>query len=388
MTPSCSDSESILQVKEVKGVIKIKRVYEENGKFFGVSDQSPFYPDGKGGQLGDRGKIGTANVLGVEETQNEIIHLLDKFIEPGEYNYTIDESRRFDIAVQHTAQHILSASFLKTIQAKTMSFHMGEEFSTIDLDIPQLTLEALEDAESVANQVVRNCLNVQIVEVERSEAESMNLRKSLSEKVGQIVRVVKIDDFDASACAGFHVKNTGEIGVIKIISWEKTKGALTRVYFVAGNRALRDYSKRVLVLRQLSKLLTSSVDEMTIRVEALLNKIRDQASLINRLAEETAKIIANNLPERSVGKYKITTYEGFDDVANALPKYFKSDLLICKTTGGYQFISKDLDCSRLIGYLKERVPGVGGGGAKRGSLKTEVDWQELLSLVEEALGVM
>ncbi|MGB9820975.1 MAG: alanyl-tRNA editing protein [Pseudothermotoga sp.] len=370
-------------------MIKLKRVYEENGKFFAVSDESPFYPDGKGGQLGDRGKIGPANVLKVHQiNEDQILHVLDRSIEPGEYDYSIDESRRFDIATQHTAQHILSASFLKTSQAKTVSFHMGEEFSTIDLDMPQLTMEALNEAESVANRIIKSCTEVQILELGRNEAEKLNLRKALSEKIGQTVRVVKIGDFDASACAGFHVKNTGEIGIVKVISWEKIKGSLTRVYFVAGERALSDYSERVFVLRELSKLLTSSVNEMVDRVENLIDKIRSQASLINRLAEELSKTIADRLPEKQIGNYKITMYEGFDEVASFLPKYFSSDLLICKTAGGYQFTSKNLDCSRLINYLKERLSGSGGGGAKHGSLKTAAGWQDLLSSIEKALGVM
>lgn len=164
-------------------MIKIKRVYEENGKFFAVSDQSPFYPDGKGGQLGDRGKIGPANVLRVlEGSEQEVVHILDRFIEPGQYDCVIDQSRQRDIATQHTAQHILSACFLTVAQAKTVSFHMGEESSTIDLDMPQLTVETLNAAEELANEIVRKCVTVEILELDREEAQSMHLRKALSKK--------------------------------------------------------------------------------------------------------------------------------------------------------------------------------------------------------------
>ncbi|MEJ5229385.1 MAG: alanyl-tRNA editing protein [Pseudothermotoga sp.] len=369
-------------------MINIKRVYEENGSFYALSDESPFYPDGKGGQLGDRGKIGPAQVLKVEERGTEIVHLLDKPIEPGEYECDVDESRRLDIATQHTAQHILSAAFLKAVQAKTVSFHMGEEFSTIDLDLPQLTVEALEEAETLANKIVRSCVEVQIIHTDRETAEKMNLRKSLSDKVGERVRIVKIGDFDRSACSGFHVKNTGEIGMVKVVAWEKTKGTLTRVYFLAGDRTLRDYAKKVLVLRELSKLLTSSVDEMKERVFGLLEKIKDQASLINRLAEELAKSICNTLPVQQVGRYKVCFYEGFDEVANALAKYFTTDLLICKTSQGYQFVSKELDCSKLISKLKETLFCTGGGGARRGMLKSDVSWNELLLLIQRELEVL
>lgn len=370
-------------------MIKIKRVYEENGKFFAVSDQSPFYPDGKGGQLGDRGRIGSANVLKVQETdEHEFIHVLDKPIEPGEYNYFIDQSRQLDIAIQHTAQHILSASFLKIAEAKTMSFHMGEESSTIDLDMPQLTIETLKATEELANEIVRRCLVVEILELDREETQKMNLRKPLSEKVGDLVRVVKIGDFDTAACGGYHVRNTGEIGIIKIVSWEKTKGSLTRVYFLAGNRAIEDYNKKVLVLRELSKLLTSSVDEMQDRVEGLLNKIRDQTSLIKRLSEELAKVVYKNLETYKFKNFEVSIYEGFDEVAYCLPKHFQSDLLVCRTSEGYLFVSKQLDCSKLIELLKKELPGTGGGGTKRGTFKTSVSWQELLIAIERSLEVI
>lgn len=370
-------------------MIKIKRVYEENGKFFAVSDQSPFYPDGKGGQLGDRGKIGPANVLNVQETsEHEIVHILDRFIEPGEYDCVIDQLRQKDIAIQHTAQHILSASFLKVAQAGTVSFHMGEESSTIDLDMPQFTIETLKASEELANEIVRKCVDVEILQLDREEAEKMNLRKALSEKVTDLVRIVKIDDFDTAACGGYHVKNTGEIGVIKVVSWEKTKRSLTRVYFLAGNRAVKDYNKKVLVLRELSKLLTSSVDEMQDRIEGLLNKIKDQASLIKRLSEELAKVLREKLETHRFKGYTVSTYEGFDEVAYSLAKYFQTDLLICKTSEGYLFASKGIDCSKLIESLKRELPGTGGGGARRGTFKTPATWKELLLTTEKFLEVI
>jgi len=158
-------------------VIKIKRLYEEGKDLFAVSDESPFYPDGKGGQLGDRGTIGPAKVLYVKEVNGEVHHKIDKPIEPGEYDFEIDQARRKDIATQHTAQHILSAAFLKVVQAQTVSFHMGEKTSTIDIDLPVLTERTIEDVERLANEIVKSCVNVEILFVEREEAEKMNLRK-------------------------------------------------------------------------------------------------------------------------------------------------------------------------------------------------------------------
>ncbi|HBJ82167.1 alanyl-tRNA editing protein [Pseudothermotoga sp.] len=369
-------------------MIKIKKVREENDKFLAFAEKSPFYPDGKGGQLGDRGKIDTALVLGVEEREGLICHILDAPVEPGEHTFEIDYLRRKDIAIQHSAQHILSASFLRVADIQTLSFHMGEEFSTIDLDVPQITEVVLQEVEEMANEIVRSCIKVEIVETNIESARNLNLRKSLSEKVGEIVRVVKIGDFDLSACAGFHVSNTGEIGIIKIVSWEKVKKTLTRVYFLAGNRALRDYSIRVSVLRELSTLLTSSVSEMPARTRILLEKVKDQAALINRISEEYAKYLSKDLETHKIKGINVSVYNGFDDVARFLPKYFQGDLLICKTSDGYQFSSEKIDCSKLIAFLREKTQGAGGGGTKKGSLKTSAPINKIFSLIDNYLGVI
>ena len=91
---------------------------------------SPFYVDGKGGQLGDRGTIFDANIIEVREN----LVILDKDLEDGEYTYFIDEKRREDIRQQHTAQHIFSAEAYNNFGLNTVGFRMAEEYTTVDLD--------------------------------------------------------------------------------------------------------------------------------------------------------------------------------------------------------------------------------------------------------------
>jgi len=90
--------------------LEIVKIEEKNGKCYAYALSSPFYPDGKGGQLGDRGKIGNVDVLAVSERDGFVVHELSGIIEPGIYNVQINQLRRKDIAQQHTAQHILSAA--------------------------------------------------------------------------------------------------------------------------------------------------------------------------------------------------------------------------------------------------------------------------------------
>ncbi|AEH50844.1 alanyl-tRNA editing protein [Pseudothermotoga thermarum] len=370
-------------------MIKIEQVLQKDGKIFAVSSESPFYPDGKGGQLGDRGHIGDAKVFFVKESEGKFFHQIDRFIEPGEYPYQIDMERRKDIAAQHTAQHVLSAAFLKVADVQTVSFRMSEEFSTIDLDVPTLTHETLSEAEALANEVIRSCVQVEIINTTKEQANRMNLRKPLSEKVEEgFVRLVKIGDFDLSACAGFHVTNTGEIGCVKVVDWEKVKGSLTRVYFVAAERALKDYGKRVLVLKQLSTLLTSSIDEMVKRVESLLDKTKEQAGLIEKLAEALAVEQASKLPEIKIKDFKVAFYDGIDEVARFLPKYCSTDVLVCKTSEGYTISTKTIDCSKLVQILSKEFNCSGGGGKTKGSLKTSVKLEHFIESLSKVLEVI
>lgn len=368
-------------------MIKIKRLYEEGKDFFAVSDESPFYPDGKGGQLGDRGTIGPARVLFVKESGGEIHHKIDRPIEIGEYDFQIDLTRREDIAVQHSAQHILSAAFLKIAQAQTLSFHMGEESSTIDIDSPILTERTIEDVEDLANKIVRSHLNVEILIVDKDEAERMNLRKSISEKVGQNVRIVKIGDFDTAACGGFHVQNTGQIGIIKIIDWEKVKGTLTRVYFVAGARALKHFQKCIFVTKALQKALTCSLEDLGTRVESLIEKVKFLSSQLERLSQEHAEAIKNSLPGREISGYRVSFYEGFDGVAKALLKSHNADLMVCKVEEEFVLSSETLDCAQIVSKLKSVLNAPGGGGKKRGSVKANISMEEFLNALEKAMGV-
>ncbi|MEN3007739.1 alanyl-tRNA editing protein [Pseudothermotoga sp.] len=369
-------------------MIRIKKLYEESKEFFAVSDESPFYPDGKGGQLGDRGSIGPAKVLYVKEVNGEIHHKLDRALEPGEYSFEIDQVRRNDIAVQHTAQHILSASFLKLTQAQTLSFHMGEETSTIDLNLPILTERAINDAEQLANQIVRSCTPVEILYLDREQAEKLSLRKAISEKVGQTVRVVKVDDFDLSACGGFHVENTGQIGIVKIIDWEKTKGNLTRVYFVAGERALQYFQKAVFVFKNLRKLLTCSMEDLSIRIETLLEKIKTLSSQLEHLSEEHAEAIKDDLPRKKMKELEVSFYEGFPSVAKALLKSPTTDLLVCRLEGEFALSSEKVDCAQIVERLKIMLNAPGGGGKKRGSIKTNISMEKFLEILEKIMEVM
>jgi len=370
--------------------IVIEKVLKDKEGAAAIAKESPFYPDGKGGQLGDRGKIGNANVKKVIQKKDGIYHILDKEIEPGEYEVWIDENRRQDIAIQHTAQHILSAAFMEVADIETVSFHMGEELSTIDLGAAPILKEVMDEAEDLANKIVLENRQVKEHIVKREEVQKFPLRKPISEKVKGDVRIIEVEGFDFSACGGFHVKSTGEIGIIKIIDYEKVKGSLMRIYYVAGMRALREYRKRVDILKSLTSKLTASVDEIEKRIENILEDAKRKSSILDKISEEYAKVLSSELLKSAdkIGELSIIFYEGFESVGKYLFKFLgdKENLLIfVKVDGGYEVGSNSLNIGELIKKMNQKIGSRGGGGKNRGRLMTNFGKYKILEILKEVL---
>ena len=207
-------------------------------------ERTAFYPE-SGGQPSDRGTLGGTAVLDVIDEGDEIAHILAETPAGESVQGNIDWPRRFDHMQQHTGQHILSAAFERTGGYKTVSFHLGTESSTIDLDSDRVGARQMEAAEELANSVVFKNHAVQISFRSAAEAQQLDLRKP-TYREGDI-RLVEVADFDLSACGGTHVNATGGVGVICIRKVDRAKG-LPRVEFVCegiapGAARLRDLER-------------------------------------------------------------------------------------------------------------------------------------------------
>src|SRR5438045_8871384 len=121
---------------------RVVSVSDLEGRPAAILDRTAFYPEG-GGQPADRGTLGGAQVVDVQESGGDVVHLLDRPLAPGsEVEGRVDWVRRLDHIQQHHGQHLLSAAFERVHGAPTRSFHLGERTCTIDLDI---SISKLED---------------------------------------------------------------------------------------------------------------------------------------------------------------------------------------------------------------------------------------------------
>jgi alanyl-tRNA synthetase len=210
-----------------------------------VLDRTAFYPS-SGGQPHDTGTLAGAPVVDVIDADGRIVHVLagpaaaDGLSVGAEVQGTVDWDRRFDHMQLHTAQHVLSAAFLRVLGAETESVHLGDS-ATLDLDVSALVPEDARRVEEAANRVVFENRPVTVRQVDASAAASLNLRRP-PRRTGPL-RIVEVADFDRSACGGTHVRATGEIGHIVLRRWER-RGGRIRVEFLCGWRALRDYWRK------------------------------------------------------------------------------------------------------------------------------------------------
>ncbi|ARU59678.1 alanyl-tRNA editing protein [Tumebacillus avium] len=274
----------------------LERGVEANGTPFVVLDQTAFYPVG-GGQPCDLGTINGVQVVDVEEVNDRILHRLAAPLAAGDDSVTaeLDWARRNDLMQQHTGQHILSAAFEELFEAETVGFHLGREVTTIDLTVSELTQEMVEQAEQMANAIIFENRLIEARFVTSEELAELPLRKPPT--VTENVRIVSVQDFDYSPCGGTHFSQTGEVGPIKVLSWSKYKGN-TRLELVCGWRTLHAMTGKQLILRSLSRQLTSSEADLPANVERLLSEKKE---LDKQLQEIKEKLIATEAQEALQG---------------------------------------------------------------------------------------
>jgi alanyl-tRNA synthetase len=257
-----------------------------------VLDQSAFYPGG-GGQPYDTGVINAARVTAVAMAEDgRMLHHLE-----GDVPFTVGEAvsgvvdwqRRLEMLQQHTGQHILSQAFWQLFGAETRGFRIFDQVAEIDLTLdrsPDELAAAIRQAEELANAVVFEDREVRLHIVTPAEATQLPLRKENFNT--DCVRVVEIADFDWSPCGGTHARRTGEVGLIAVRGWERAK-RMTRVQFVCGGRALRDYRAANQTATSMARRLSVGRDEALEAVARLLEehkKLERRARALVELATQ------------------------------------------------------------------------------------------------------
>ncbi len=291
---------------------RVVRRGAREGKPFVVLDRTAFYATA-GGQPFDTGTLGGARVVDVVEEGEEILHILDREVAGEELAGEVDWARRRDHMQQHHGQHMLSQALIRAANADTVSFHLGEETSTVDVTVADIHAKAVAEAEDLANQVVFEDREVTARVYTAAEVKGLPLRKPPT--VTENIRIVSVPDFDFSPCGGTHPRRTGEVGLIKVLRWEKWKG-MVRVEFVCGVRALREFRSRAGALAQACAALATSPGDLP----GLLAKRLEEAEATRKRARELEERLAVHeaaelfaaAPEVKGVKLVVASFEGRD----------------------------------------------------------------------------
>jgi alanyl-tRNA synthetase len=287
-----------------------------------VLDRTAFYPT-SGGQIHDTGWLVSGDeklhVTEVADAEGgHIVHYLEaplKDVQPGtRVRGEIDPARRRDHMQQHSAQHVLSAAFVRLFNMPTVSFHMADDYCSIDLDTPALTKEQVESAERAANEVILEDRPVDVRYVTRDEAEKLGLRKLPPAERDQL-RLIDVQDFDLTACGGTHVNRTGQIGGIFLRKTEKVRQGY-RIEFVAGQRAVATARRDFNTLTETAALFSAHIYDIPQQARKSLDEIRslrkDFEESRDELATAQAAALLAEAPESQGRKLVVRTFPDRD----------------------------------------------------------------------------
>jgi alanyl-tRNA synthetase len=252
-------------------------------------DRTAFYP-ASGGQPADTGSIAGRAVLDVADEGDRIAHRLSAPLPAGEAECVIDWDRRFDHMQQHSGQHLLSAVFEELFGLHTVSFHLGADGATIDLEGGAVEPNTVLEAERRANAVV---FENRPLSVDFEDAAAVSGLRKPSDREGTL-RIVTIAGLDRSACGGTHVRSTGEIGPILIRKIEKVRDT-TRVEFVCGGRAIRRARADFEALSAAGQLFSAALDDVPAVAAAHLESARSADKARRKLELELAVLQGREL---------------------------------------------------------------------------------------------
>jgi len=289
---------------------RVVEALDSNGRTAIVLDRTAFYPT-SGGQVHDLGML-TADGQQIAITQvadeedGRVLHFASEPLAVGtQVHGAVDSARRLDHVQQHSGQHVLSAAFIQLFNMPTVSFHMGEESCTIDLETAGLSAAQAQKAELLANQVIAEDRPVGIRFVPLEEARKLGLRKLPPKQTGDL-RLIDITNFDLTACGGTHVRATGQIGSILLRKIEKVKQGV-RVEFVCGLRAVNTARRDYTTLTEAASLYSSHIYDVPEQVRKSLAESKAAGKAQHKLLEELAAFSAERLLAQNSGSQQVIT---------------------------------------------------------------------------------
>ena len=348
--------------------------------------EEPFYPEG-GGQAPDKGTIDGAELLFAENVEDEyIVHLLAKEIPEGkEVLCKPDYAYRRRQSENHSGEHIFAGLISSRYGYSNVGFHMellgDNPHVTVDFD-GELSEEELSDLESAVNAVIRKNLPIEEKYLEEQNIEKQKMeeqnndeqdieKESKGEELGKeragftkkqedkpefrqkkalsgAIRVVSIPGVDSCACCGTHVKRTGEIGLFKLLSFEKHRGG-TRVFLLSGELAFLDTQKKEKLLFKVSRKLSTDYQSLSERVDKLKEQTEEERGRRIALSLQAVELLGNRY-KKELFIQKRADFTGKPFLGEGLEYYGNENLAVFHFPD-FEMILLNKACESLKSYV-------------------------------------
>ncbi len=343
-----------------------------------VLDRTAFYPEG-GGQPSDKGSLSGAMVSNVIIRDEIIYHIVDAPLQVGQdVEGSIDFDRRFDMMQQHSGEHIISGIINSKYGYNNVGFHLGEDYMTADVD-GELTDEQILNIETLANKAIYQNLNVDITTYTNEEIKSKIYRSKI--ELNGDVRLVQVPEYDTCACCGTHVKQTGEIGIIKIIDRVKHRGGM-RLTVVCGKRAVRDYTYKQNIINKTMGLLSAAPDKVVYQLERIKEELSEAIARQNELPATLINYKIDEILKTNKEVYVVNEEAmGMQDIrrmcTEMIERTDKICMVVCKEGELYRYVigSKNCDVRNISKKINTEFNGKGGGNAElcQGSIMADIE---------------
>lgn len=336
-------------------------------------DKTAFFPEG-GGQPCDTGSLGGLPIYDVQEENGVIFHKTKEkipFSVGDSVKGEIDMKKRFSNMQNHSGEHIVSGIIHNTYGYENVGFHLNDKEIALDFSgvIPS---EDMDKIELEANRAVWQNINIRAFFPSDEELKGISYRSK--KEIDGDLRLVEIEGVDVCACCAPHVMRTGEIGIIKVVGFEKHRGG-TRIYILCGERALKDYGIKQRENKKTGILLKTPEYETSKAVEILSKKKSELEFEVTRLNIDKARLSASAYEEKEIivafDEYTGTVLTRFADFLSE-----KAGRLVAafgktgENSYQYMIISKGEDISDTVKAMNSVLCGRGGGknGTAQGSV--------------------
>lgn len=350
-----------------------------------ILDQTLFFPE-EGGQSPDQGTIANSKVLDVQIKKGVIYHLVDAPLEVGaKVHGCVDWTHRFNNMQQHSGEHIFSGLVHQNYGYDNVGFHLSDQIVTMDFN-GILTAEQVAEIETKANQVIISNRPIQVTYPTKEELAVLDYRSKI-EIEGQ-VRIVTIPDVDVCACCAPHVRLTGEIGLLKVMSLQNYKGGV-RISILCGFRALEEFRAKNAVLSELSSALSANQDSMVETVGKLKAANQSLKNEVIAANQDYMKLRLLEIPKEQVN---VTLFEKeldaplMREIVNQLVTEHEGfcSIFVGNEDQGYRYIlgSNSKDCKEMVTKLREALGAKGGGSVSMIQGSVAASQEEILKVVE------